>query len=192
MTSMRENPIRRQPSPRPAWLVPALAVVAVLIVVGLIYAGVSLVRGGGGGEPAVADSSSPCVTSTVAAGAGLPVPAKVTVNVYNASRVSGLAGRTATELRGRGFKVAKIANDPSGKKVAGVGEIRYGPKGAKRAQLLAFYVPGAELAPITRSGLKVDLVMGDGFTGLAPQADVDAALAAPSSTSPGPECAPTG
>ena len=190
MTSMRESPIRRQPSNRPPWLVPVLIVVAALVVVALLYAIVSMVRGGGTPAADEGTTPQPCVTQTVTPGDALPKPAKVTVNVYNASATAGLAGRVADELDSRGFKVGEIDNDPTGRTVTGVGEIRYGPKGAKKAQLLAVYVPGAQLVELDRKGTKVDLAMGAGFESLAAQDVVDAALSEPSPVATGPGCAP--
>lgn len=191
MTSMRESPIRRQPPNRPSWLVPVLVVVGVLVVIGLVYALVSLMRGSDSSSAEDGTTPEPCITRTITPADVLPKATKVSVNVYNASDVSGLASRTARQLRDRGFKVAKIANDPTGRTVSGVGEIRYGPKAAKRAQLLALYVPGAELVALDRPGLKVDLAMGDGFTGVAPQTEVDVALTAPSPVVSGSGCEPS-
>ena len=105
----------------------------------------------------------------------LPTPAKVKVNVYNATATSGLASKTANELEDRGFRVGKVANDPVGKPIPGVAEIRFGAKGAQDAQLLLLYVPGAELVELDRKGRNVDLATGTGFTGLAPQPEVAAA-----------------
>ncbi len=131
---------------------------------------------------------SPCVTTIVTAAEVLPKPAKVTLNVYNATATSGLASKTANELEDRGFPVGKVANDPVGRPIPGVAEIRYGPKGAQNAQLVLLYVPGAELVELDRKGRNVDLAMGTGFTGLAPQPEVAAALAAPSPVASGPGC----
>jgi hypothetical protein len=188
MTSLRESPIRRQPPNRPGWLIPVLAVVGVLVVVGLIYAVVAMARGGGSSSDAASPEPSACVTTTVVPGQSLPKPAKVVVNVYNASGVSGLAGRTADEIGARGFRIGQVDNDPTGRTVTGVGEIRYGPKGLKKAQLLAYYVPGATLVALDRKGTKVDLAMGKGFNGLAAQDEVDAALTQPSPVASGPGC----
>lgn len=189
MTSMRENPIRRQPPGRPQWLVPVLVVVGVLVVVALGYAVVAMVRGinpPDAGEGA--DSPSPCVTRTVTPGQSLPRPAKVRVNVYNASGVAGLAGRTADQLEARGFKIGNVDNDPTGRDVTGIAEIRFGPKGERKAQLVLAYVPGATLVALDRPGTKVDLAMGKDFDGLAAQDRVDAALAEPTVVATGPGC----
>ena len=83
---------------------------------------VSLVRGGS--ESSAADAAdptpSPCVTTTVTPAEVLPKPAKVKVNVYNATATPGLASRTASDLEDRGFRVGRVANDPVGKPIPGV------------------------------------------------------------------------
>lgn len=190
MTSLRESPIRRQQPGRPTWLVALLVVVGVLVVIGIGYGVVSLVRGGS--DSSAAESAdptpTPCVTTSVTPADVLPKPAKVRVNVYNATATSGLASKTANELEDRGFQVGKVANDPVGKPIAGVAQIRYGPKGEPSAQLLLLYVPGAELVELDRKGRNVDLATGDGFIGLAPQPEVAAALASPSPVASGPGC----
>jgi LytR cell envelope-related transcriptional attenuator len=190
MTSLRESPIRPQRSTRPRWLVAVLVVVGVLVIVGIGYGLVSLVRGSSDSEASVAAASTApaCVTTTVTPAEVLPTPAKVRVNVYNATDTSGLASKTASDLEGRGFRVGRVANDPVGKTIPGVAQIRFGAKGSDGAQLLLAYVPGAELVELDRKGRQVDLAMGDGFTGLAPQPEVTASLASPSPVASGPGC----
>lgn len=194
MTSMRENPIRRQQRQRPPWLLAVLISVGVLVVVGVVYGVVSLVRGGSsdataqtpGGDP------SPCVTTMVTPAQTLPLPSKVRVNVYNATGTSGLAGKTAKELGSRNFKVVKVANDPRNKKIAGVAQIRYGTKGEASAQVLLFQAPGAELVNDGRKGKTVDLAMGDDFTGLAALDAVEAQMAVATPSVSGVGCSSTG
>jgi len=191
MTSMRESPIRRQRPGRPTWLVAVLIVVAVLVVVGIGFGLVSLLRGASDDatSDASAPSPTPCVTTTATPADVLPKPAKVKVNIYNATATSGLASKTATAVEKRGFTVAAVANDPVGKPISGVAQIRYGPKGEQGAQLVLLYVPGAQMVPLDRKGRQVDLAVGDAFTGLAPQPAVDVLLASPSPVVSGPGCA---
>jgi hypothetical protein len=188
--ALRESPVRQHRQSRPMWLVVLLIVVGVLVVVGIGYGVISLIRGSSGTD--AADEStplpSPCQTELVPAGDVLPVPADVTVNVYNATGTSGLASKTATALEDSGFKVAKVANDPVGKPITGVAQIRFGPKGREEAELLLVYVPGAQLVTLDRKGKKVDLATGDGFTGLATSDEVTAALASPSPVATGAGC----
>lgn len=188
--ALRESPVRRTPRARPTWLVALLIAVAVLVVLGIGYGIVSLVRGSSGPEEgeAAAATPAPCQTELVPAVDVLPAPKSITVNVYNATGTSGLASKTATALEDRDFAVGKVANDPTDKAIAGVAEIRFGAKAADKAQVLLAYVPGATLVELQRKGTKVDLAMGDGFTGLAPQPEVDAALAMPTPVATGPGC----
>jgi LytR cell envelope-related transcriptional attenuator len=90
-------------------------------------------------------------------------PGDVTVNVYNASGVPGLAGRTAEAVEARGFTVGSVANDPENATIEHAADIRHGPDGEEAAELLQAQVPGAELAPDDRESAEVDLVLGDAF-----------------------------
>lgn len=192
MSSLRESPTRpRGPRrTRPPWLVPVLAVVGVIVAVGLLIAVVKLL-GGGGSEPTAqtgSDEPLPCVTTTMAAGDVLPKPAKVKVRVYNATNAVGLAAKTGVQLGNRGFNVTKTDNDPVGRTITGVGQIRYGPKAEEQAQLLLVYVPGAELVPLQRNGKFVDFAIGRAFTEVASDDDVAAALAQPTPVASGAGC----
>lgn len=104
-------------------------------------------------------------------------PSTVTVRVFNASNQAGRAGEVSTTLASRGFVVSETANDPTGIEVTGVGEVRYGPRGAAAAKYLKLYLPGATDRGDTRATDVVDLVLGPDFGGLATQDQVDAALA---------------
>ena len=133
----------------------------------------------------------PCVTVTVTPGAGLPSAAQVTTNVYNATDRTGLAASTAEELGVRGFVIGAIDNDPLSKTITGVAEIRHGPSGESAAQLMAFYLPGAQLVNDGRKDATIDTVLGAAFTEVAAQSQVDAALASPSPSPSGPGCPST-
>ena len=86
--------------------------------------------------------------------------------MYNATNRSGLAARTATEVRKRGFKVATVANDPLQKTVDRTAEVRYGKTGANGAKLVLALVKGAKAVPDARTDSSVDLVLGEKFTAL--------------------------
>lgn len=190
MASMRQNPGRSRRPARPAWLVPVIVAVGALALAGVVFAVVSLMRGGDETATAPTDTETtlPCVEVTVVPAEVLPQPKDVRVRVFNATAVSGLAGTTAKELSARDFQVVKVANDPKKLPVEGVAKIRYGPKGEASAQLLLVYVPGAELAPDERAGRIVDLALGDAFTSVEAQETVDAVLASPSPSASGPGC----
>jgi hypothetical protein len=190
VTSLRESPIRRQKPSRPAWMLPLLVVVGVLVLLAIGFGILTLVRGSsdGSSEDASAATPAPCETTTVEAGTLLPLPAKVKVNVYNATSTAGLASKTATAVEKQGFRIGEVANDPVDKPITGVAQIRYGPKGAQGAELMLAYVPGAELVALERKGRAVDLAVGDAFTGLASEEAVAATLAEPTTIVTGPGC----
>lgn len=102
-----------------------------------------------------------------------PAPGTLTINVYNATPRSGLAKRTADELKKRGFKVGKVGNAPAAydKKIKGAG-ILLGPKAADGPmKVLATQLAGAEQKTDGRKGTDLDLIIGDTFKELAtPQA----------------------
>lgn len=95
-------------------------------------------------------------------------PSAVTINVYNATDRDGLAASVAKLLRTQGFKVTEVANDPLGKLIAGVGEVRHGRAGAAGAKLAAARLPGVRVVPDQRAGNTIDLVLGNTFTALRP------------------------
>jgi hypothetical protein len=159
------------------------------VLFGATFGAVRLLGGGGSSTPdPTASSPAPCVTTTVQPGLVLPKPATVTVNVYNATDRAGLAGRTSAELKARGFGIGRVANDPLGKSLKNVGEIRYGPAGAQNAALMAFYVTGATLVLDKRTDATVDVVLGQKYKAVTPQKTVDANLAKPVPTASGAGC----
>lgn len=199
----------RRGSYRSARSGPSSAVTILLIVLGMVllfgagFALSSVLRGqsSGGGSAATASPSgdtsnsgassfdpNPCVTVTIIPGEGLPWPREVNVNVYNSTTRTGLAADTADSLKGRGFVIVKIANDPLGKPIAGVAEIRYGARSQRAARLLAFYVKGAIMVNDNRKGTDVDLSLGEQFEKILPQIEVDRDLMMPSPSPSGPGC----
>lgn len=179
-------------------------VAIILVVVGMLVlfgAGFGLTRiiqgansGGGSsgssspGPDNSSDNPQPCMTVTVTPGVGLPSASQVTTNVYNATDRTGLAASTAEQLQVRGFVIGTIANDPLSKTVTASAEIRHGPSGEQSARLMSFYIPGSVLVNDGRKDATIDTVLGSGYTAVAPQSQVDAALAAPSPTPSGPGC----
>jgi LytR cell envelope-related transcriptional attenuator len=115
-------------------------------------------------------------------------PSAVTINVYNATNRSGLAASVAKSLRAQGFKVGKVANDPLGKSIAGVGEVRHGQTGAAGATLAATRLSGAKVVPDERADATVDLVLGNAFTTLRAPPKVAPSKATKSTPSPTASC----
>jgi len=108
--------------------------------------------------------ASPAPTCT--ATSTVKTPAQVTVNVYNATERSGLAAKTAADVRKRGFKIATVSNDPLQRDVTVAAEVRYGPTGASSSKLVLALVKGAKAVKDSRTDSSVDLVLGAKFTAL--------------------------
>ncbi len=137
-------------------------------------------------RPARAAEPSPSPSPAVA----VPKPGQITVNVLNATTRSGLAQQTADELKKRGFRIGEVTNAPEefDKKLDGAG-VLLGPDAADKAALpvLGTQLPGAEArTDAAREDATVDLIIGDGFKGLARPADADAALAELTAPRPAP------
>ncbi|MCX4549407.1 LytR C-terminal domain-containing protein [Streptomyces sp. NBC_01500] len=99
----------------------------------------------------------------------LPKPAKIKVNVYNATPRGGLAKTTADELKKRGFTIGKVGNAPAAydKKIAGKAVLL----GAATTSPGSFAVLGTQLKGAqektdARKTGDVDLIIGTGFTSL--------------------------
>ncbi|MFG3099983.1 LytR C-terminal domain-containing protein [Streptomyces sp. NPDC048182] len=163
----------------------AVACVAVLTVLG--WGTWQLIGVFTGGDEAVAATGKcrPGATqaraSAAPAAAAVPKPGQVTVNVLNATTRKGLAQQTADELKKRGFRIGEVGNAPKDldKKVRGSG-VLLGPAASVKSTLpvLGAQLPAAERrTDAARKGAAVDLVIGDGFKGLAKPADATAALA---------------
>jgi hypothetical protein len=134
-------------------------------------------------KPSTKPSTKPSATGSRRPVA-LPLPGAITVNVYNATTRKGLAKSTSLELAARGFRTAKVANDPSKKIIAASAEIRYGSAGAAAAKVVAAQVIGAVLVPDSRKDGSVDFVLGEGFAALASPAQANAAISALASPTP--------
>ncbi len=186
-TSQGMNRPKTRPAQRPLWFTVLLIFVAMLVLFGIGFGIATLLKGSGGtdGTDAAASPSASafvdgCSTIMVTPAEVLPLASRVTINVYNSTKRVGLAGEAAKLLGVRGFKIAKVENDPLGVVVEGEGEIRYGPKGEAGAKLMAYHFPGATLINDGRGGKRIDVVLGKQFADLANDAEVVAQLAQPS------------
>ncbi|MEU9454648.1 LytR C-terminal domain-containing protein [Streptomyces sp. NPDC048277] len=192
---------RMRPRRRRARL--TLSVVASVTALGLVGWGTLQlidVFTGGGGSASAAGSAGDCVKRAVAsaspaagatAGASttaLPKPAQITVNVYNATTRTGLAKDTADELKKRGFKIGDVGNAPAkfDQKVKGTA-VLLGPASALKTSLPVLATQLATPDQRTEAGRKgtaVDLILGDAFKTLTPQATAAKAITALSAPEP--------
>jgi hypothetical protein len=105
-------------------------------------------------------------------------PGEVTVNVYNDTTRTGLAAITAADLRGRGFVIGKVSNDPVKETVSGTAMVRGAKSQLARMQLVGAEVNGTQEVFDTRTDTSVDLVLGNGYAALAPTAQAASVVAA--------------
>ncbi len=101
-------------------------------------------------------------------------PSSVTVNVYNSTDIEGLAGTAAGQLRERAFVVAEVGNrsvDPTGMTAI----IVSGPDGKANAFTLQRTIPESVYVVDKRKGRTIDIVLGSGFSAIAPAESVDKA-----------------
>jgi len=100
----------------------------------------------------------------------VPAPARgsFTINVMNATGVSGTAAKVAAGFGKRKFTVGGISNAPDSWYVTPPAVVHHGPQGLDQALLTASQIPGAKLFEDTRTGTTVDVVVGLGFKDLVP------------------------
>ncbi|WP_116450934.1 LCP family protein [Blastococcus litoris] len=114
-------------------------------------------------------------------------PASVAVDVLNGTATTGLAATVADLMRGQGFVVGAVGNEPG---TVSETVVRYGPGVLEQARTVAASVPGAVLQPSDSIGDAVQLVIGPGYSSVVP-VTVGAAPEAPAAdTTPTPAAAP--
>jgi hypothetical protein len=148
----------------------AVIVLGVLVLLAVVTAGWAIARDSAG-STRIADHT-PCVHSTVPFVGTVPTDrSTVRVNVYNATTRIGLAGEVADQLRGLGFDVRQVGNDPLQASVSATAQIRYGPRGAGAAQMLRAQFPGSEGDLVARPDARVDVVLGMLYDHVATEAE---------------------
>jgi hypothetical protein len=161
------EPVRKRSMTKPLRTAIVLALLAVAVLVAGRWGWEQLTQPFGD----AAAAASPTPTATTAGTCPpvevpLPAPSTITVNVYNAGRVQGLAGTAAEQLAARGFVIGAVDNDPLGKNLDGVGEIRSAPGSEPQVKTLLQYVPGATWVQDGRADATLDFAAGAGFTGV--------------------------
>jgi hypothetical protein len=133
-----------------------------------------------GDAPAQAPAAAPADAPTIP-------PSAVSLDVLNGTGTTGLAGTVADLMRGQGFTVGSVGNEPG---TVSESLVRYGPNLLEQARTVAAAVPGAVLQPSDAIGGTVQLVIGPGYSTVvpvqisAPPADGTAPGTAAPSTSP--------
>lgn len=181
-------PRMRRPRRRMKLVLAAIASVVALGLAGWGTLQLIDVFTGGDKQASAADRKADCPTATPSAPAKvLPKPAKITVNVYNATPRGGLAKAAADELKKRGFTIGKVGNATAAydKKVAGTALLLGAPAAVNGTfPVLGTQLPGAATKTDARKGADIDLIIGTKFKAFStPQA---AATALTALTKPAP------
>ena len=137
------------------------------------------------GTKAAACQTAPPV-APVTPVAQFPEPKTITVNVYNATKTSGLAKKVGDALKLRGFVIGKVANDPLDQTIPAPAEIRHGFPGGTPAKVVAAHVAGSTDKEDQRTDASVDLVIGDGWKDLSTPEQVTTILSPPPPPAPSP------
>ncbi|MEU8627331.1 LytR C-terminal domain-containing protein [Streptomyces sp. NPDC048669] len=137
-----------------------------------------------------ADRKAQCPSAKPAApAAALPKPAKIKVNVYNATPRGGLAKAAADELKKRGFTIGKVGNATAtyDKKVAGTGILLGAPTAVNGTfPVLGTQLPGAATKTDARKSADVDLIIGTKFKAFSTPQAASTALTALLKPTPAP------
>lgn len=164
------DPVPRRSLTRPLRTAIVLVALAIAVVVAGRWGWQQLTQPFGDTSAAATATPTPTATPSCTpapeAPPPLPAPAEITVNVYNAAQLQGLAGSTAEALGARGFVIGAVDNDPLGKRLDGVGEIRSAPSSEQQVTSLLQYVPGATWVQDGRADTTLDFAVGSGFTGV--------------------------
>ncbi|MCX4447914.1 LytR C-terminal domain-containing protein [Streptomyces sp. NPDC087866] len=145
---------------------------------------------GGDKTASAADRTERCASPKPSAPAKvLPKPARITVNVYNATTRSGLAKAAADELKKRGFKIGEVGNATAAydKKVPGTGLLLGAPAAVDGSfPVLGTQLPGAATKTDARKNAEVDLIIGKKFTAFSKPQVAASALTALAKPAPAP------
>ena len=99
-----------------------------------------------------------------------PPPEEISVNVYNGTSRNGLASQVAREMREQGYVILDVANDPLNRSVTGVAEVRAADPRNLAVVLILSQFPGAAFVQDQRSDEVIDVVLGEQFEAIGPQA----------------------
>ncbi len=144
-------------------------ILALVTVPGLLFGSASIAMAYGSGLMSKGPAPRACTPTVVDA----PARGSFDLSVQNATGEGGLATEVARGLTQRHFRVVDASTAPEDLYVASAGVIYHGSAGLDQALLVQKIVPGSRLFDDGRKGTGVTLVVGSGFTRLAPMAPRD-------------------
>jgi hypothetical protein len=151
----------------------ALIVVGVLAVAAIVIVVVALVKDTQGD----ATTGQNCPPGSPLADMQLPDdPAEVTVRVINGTGTQGLADAVTNDFKNRRFGVQKPSESKA--KYKGTAQLKFGPDGVGKAQLLrAYFLNNSEnVYDPKRKGDAIDIVIGQKYRSLATTTEVNQSL----------------
>lgn len=92
-------------------------------------------------------------------------PDRIAVEVYNGTRIDGLAARGAADLRQAGFRIDGAPANARPPRNHETTTIQYGPARADSARTLQASIPGAQLRETPELGATVQVVLGSSYHG---------------------------
>jgi hypothetical protein len=122
-----------------------------------------------------------CPSGLIPAKIKMPERDQVTLNVYNGTKITGLAQKIANEFENRGFHINKAETAPDNRISDEIAEITYGPEAVGAAWLVSAYflVDEAKMNfELHRTGAEVDVLIGTKFQQLATTTEVNQSIAA--------------
>jgi hypothetical protein len=164
-------PLERDHEPRGRDFRPLRTAITMLLLLGLV-AGAAWYGWQNVTEPAGGEEEDQVVTTTpvcaMAEPEDPPPPEEISINVYNGTNRSGLANQVAREMREQGFVILDVANDPAGRSITGVAEIRAVTDDVA-VQYIMSQFPGSVFLPDERQDEAIDVVLGEAFEEIGPQ-----------------------
>jgi len=120
----------------------------------------------GAPAPAPAHAAAPSAPKAVPAAQALTAaPSSIKVDVLNGTGTTGLAGTVAGALRGEGFGIGTVGNEPG---TVNSSIVRHGPHTLEQARTVAAAVPGAVLQASDSTSDTVQLAIGPGYSKVVP------------------------
>jgi hypothetical protein len=153
------------------WKTPITMLILLGILLGAAYYGWKTITAGDDDQPDAQDPTSGECSRTAVYKKGTKFRSSgITVNVYNAGAVTGLAGDTLQALAENGFQRGQVDNAPAGVSATNV-TVLTTTRRAPQAELVAEQFKGnvkVRTGDVTRPGVMV--VVGDEFVGMAEDA----------------------
>jgi hypothetical protein len=163
-------------------MVMTFARVRALVIVGVLFvaAGVTVVLALAKDTQGRLHIGGQCPAGMVPVSLTLPEhPKDVKLNVFNGTRIVGLASRVGTEFKNREFNVRKMQDAPGKKIYDTIAEIHFGPRTVGSAWVMrAYFLGEAEMIfDLKRKDDVVDVIIGTQFQQLATTTEVNQSIA---------------